>query len=188
MRIRHACLVLGVWLVPALASADSHNADVYGGGSGGGGGSKLGGFIVALGKTQLQDLKSPKPVLWGGIGGASVQFGSHDGRDVTQIIWGAGPRFSFAKPGTMNFIHAQVQLVGVYTNDGRDIKDGDEKPNDFAVVVGTAYDHAFTRTQAGSTPHPGLGFRFQADRVFNMGDRENVWRLSAGLIYRIPRL
>jgi hypothetical protein len=188
MRARHTCLVLvGLFLAPALAVADSHNADAYGGGSGGGGGSNLGGFIVALGKTQIQDLKEPQRVLWGAVGGASVQFGTHDGRDVTQVVSTIGVRMTFAKPDGKDFVHAQVSVADVYTNDGQFTEDGDEKPHDFGVVVGAAYDRAF-RTHEPGTPHPGLGLRFQVDRVFNMGDRGDVWRLSAGLIYRIPKL
>jgi hypothetical protein len=32
--------------------------------------------------------------------------------------------------------------------------------------------------------------RLQADRVFNLGkdDRDDIWRLSAGFIYRVPKL
>src|SRR5262245_34989849 len=187
MRIRYTCLVLGLLLlVPTSARADSHNADAYGGGSGGGGGSTLGGFIVAFGKTQLQDGR--KKVLLGGAGGASVQFGTHNDRQVTQVIWGVGPRFTIAPTGTRNFFHTMVQLSGVYTNDGRDIQNGKEKPNDFAVVVGAAYDHALTGAHSSSTAVAGLALRAQADRVFNLGDREHVWRLSMGLIYRIPRV
>jgi hypothetical protein len=192
MRIRNACLGLVVLLVPALAHADSHNADAYGGGSGGGGGSNLGGFIVALGKTQLQSPpgQPQRKVLLGGIGGASVQFGAHNGRDVTQVIAEVGPRISFMKPRSKSIVHAQVSAAWVYTNDGRDIENGDEKPNDFGIVVGVAYDYAL-REGAGkgtSTAHSGLGMRFQADRVLNLGNREDVWRLSAGLIYRVPKL
>ena len=182
MRIRNACLGLVVLLIPALAFADSHRADVYSAFSSGGGGSNLSGFIVALGKTQIQPEQGPpKKVLLGGVGGASVQFGSHEGRDVTQVVWSAGPRVTFEKDReSRNFFHAQVTFGGVYTNDG-------QEPNDFATVVGAAYDFAF-RPHAGATKHPGLGFRLQADRVFNMGDRDDVWRLSAGFVYRIPRL
>jgi hypothetical protein len=188
MRIRFACLVLGVMLVPGAAHADSHFADFYGGGSGGGGGSKLGGFIVAFGKGQTQpvDPKLPlKKVLFGGVGGASVQFGSHeDGRSVTQVVWSAGPRFTFEKNrDSRNFYHAQVTLGSVYSNDGNATKD-------FTTVVGAAWDHVFGARPGGITPHPGLGMRLQADRVFNLGneDREDIWRLSAGFIYRVPKL
>lgn len=189
MCIRFACLVLGALLVPAAAFADSHNADAYGGGSGGGGGSKLGGFIVALGKTQLQAPpgQPQKKVLLGGIGGASVQFGSHNGRDVTQVVADVGPRISYLKPRSKNVVHAQVTAAWVYTNDGRFIKDGDEKPNDFGIVVGAAYDYGLREGSGTGTAHSGLGMRFQADRIFNLGDREDVWRLSAGIIYRIPK-
>lgn len=183
MRIRNACLGLVVLLIPSLALADSHNADVYSGGSGGGGGSNLGGFIVALGKTRIQPEKGPqKKVLLGGVGGASVQFGSHEGRDLTQVVWSVGPRFTFEKGrDSKNVFHAQVTWGSAYTNDGG------EGQNNFTTVVGAAYDRAF-QSHGGMTPHPGLGFRLQADRVFNKGEREDAWRLSAGFIYRIPRL
>jgi hypothetical protein len=187
MHIRFACLVLGMSLVPAAAFADSHNADAYGGGSGGGGGSKLGGFIVALGKTQDQSpIGQPqKRVLLGGVGSASVQFGSHDdGRDVTQVVWSLGPRFTFEKNhDSRNFYHAQVTFGSIYSNDGN-------ATNDFTTVVGAAWDYVFGAGPSRLTPHPGLGMRLQADRVFNLGkdDRDDIWRLSAGFIYRIPKL
>jgi hypothetical protein len=188
MRIRFACLVLGVLLVPGALRADSHFADFYGGGSGGGGGSKLGGFIVALGKGQTQPTTGDlKKVLFGGVGSASVQFGSHDdGRSVTQVVWSLGPRFTFEKNrDSRNFYHAQVTLGSVYSNDGNATKD-------FTTVVGAAWDYVFGARPGGTTttPHPGLGMRLQADRVFNLGkdDRDDIWRLSAGFIYRVPKL
>jgi hypothetical protein len=186
MRFRFACLVLGVLLVPAAAHADSHFADFYGGGSGGGGGSKLGGFIVGFGKTELQPEKGePKKVLFGGVGSASVQFGAHDdGRSVTQVVWSLGPRFTFEKDrNSRNSYHAQVTLGSIYSNDGNATKD-------FTTVVGAAWDHAFGAPYDARNPHPGLGIRLQADRVFNLGkgDRDDIWRLSAGFIYRVPKL
>lgn len=187
MRIGLACLVLAGLLVPGAAFADSHVADFYGGGSGGGGGSKLGGFIVAFGKSQRQPDTGPlRKVLLGGVGGASVQFGSHDdgSADVTQVVWSLGPRFTFEKSRTSrNIYHAQVTFGSAYTNDGNASKK-------FTTVVGAAWDHAFG-THDGQTPHPGLGMRLQADRVFKAAEgdgRADIWRLSAGLIYRIPKL
>ena len=147
MRFRYACLVLGVLLVPGAAHADSHFADFYGGGSVGGGGSKLGGFIVALGKGQTQPTSGPlKKVLFGGVGGASVQFGSHDdGRSVTQVVWSLGPRFTFEKNrDSRNFI-AQVTLAPSATR-------GNHK--DFTTVVGAAWDW-FLVQGSRLTPHPG---------------------------------
>lgn len=187
MRIRFACLVLGILLVPGAAHADSHFADFYGGGSGGGGGSKLGGFIVGFGKSERQPDRGPlKKVLLGGVGGASVQFGSHDdGRSVTQVVWSVGPRVTFEKNReSRNSYHAQVTFGSVYSNDGNATKD-------FTTVVGAAWDYVFGALHDGQpTPHPGLGMRLQADRVFNMGKegRDDIWRLSAGFIYRVPKL
>lgn len=192
MRILFAGLVLGALLVPATVRADSHFADFYGGGSGGGGGSKLGGFIVAFGKSERQPEplpgtppEKPKKVLFGGVGGVSVQFGSHDdgSADVMQVVWSVGPRLTFEKNrNSKNFYHAQVTFGGSHTNDG-------QLQSNFATVVGAAYDHVFG-THAGPTPHPGLGMRLQADRVFRSGENAggNIWRLSAGLIYRVPKL
>ena len=181
MRIGNVCLGLVVLLIPALAFADSHRADVYSGASGGGGGSNLGGFIVALGLTEIQQ-REPRNVLFGGVGSASVQFGSHEGRDLTQVVWSIGPRLTFEKDqNSKNVFHAQVTFGGVYTNDGQGQKN-------MATVVGAAYDRAF-HTHEGKTPHPGLGLRLQADRVLIKGEeRKDAWRFSAGFIYRIPRL
>lgn len=183
MRSRFACLVLGVLLIPGTAFADSHNADFYGGGSGGGGGSKLGGFIVALGKTRTKPLIGN--VFVGGVGGASVQFGSHDdgSADVTQVVWSLGPRFTFEKShDSRNIYHAQLTLGQNLTNDG-------DLQKNFSTVVGGAWDLVFGSLHGGGgTPHPGLGMRLQAERVFHKGDRDDIWRLAAGLIYRVPKL
>jgi hypothetical protein len=191
MRIRPACLVFVVLLlVPALTYADSHNADFNGGGSGGGGGSKLGGFIVGFGKAEMTSEPGGdrrRPCLLGWFGDASVQFGKHAGKEVTQVVLAVGPRCTIlAKHDSMNLFHAHAQLGDVYTNDGK----GGGKPNDTALVVGLAFDRALHRRPSSTpkTPFAGAGFRLQADRVFNLGDRESVWRLSAGLVYRVPRL
>ena len=195
MRIRPACLVFGVLLlVPALAYADSHNADFGGGASWGGGGSTLSGFIVTLGRSWKvpegnPPADSPRRIVFGEVGVSSVQFGGDAGRDVTQVIWGGGLRVSYAQPRSRNFFHAQVQLVGVYTNDGRFISSkGNPEPNDKGVTVGGAYDWVFRKPIGGLTPVRGLGLRGQVDRVFNLGDRHSVWRFSGGLIYRVPRV
>ena len=187
MRSRFAYLVLGVLLMPAAARADSHFADFYGGGSGGGGGSTLGGFVFALGVTPEHLI--PGPCKLGFTGGVSGQFGSHDGgRDVTQVVWGGGPRCTFTKAEGRTFLHVHAQFNGVYTNDG-------SLPNDKAVVVGASYDFAFKRTVAGpggirvsNTHGVGFGVRGQYDRIFNLGDRESVQRFSGGVIYRFPKL
>ena len=49
MRMRLIGLVLGLLLIPALASADDHRWDWYTGGSGGDGASKLAGIHQAIG-------------------------------------------------------------------------------------------------------------------------------------------
>jgi hypothetical protein len=197
MRIRFACLVLGVLLVPGPAFADSHNWDVQGGFSAGGGGSTLRGFIVALGLSERQPepekpggpMPPQRPVLLGLVGGASVQFGSRDdgSASVTQVIWSAGPRFTFEKDReSRNSYHAQVTFGQVLTNGG-------ELDKNLTTVVGAAWDHSFG-AHNGRTPHPGLGMRLQADRVFSVGkykgidSGDNFWRLSASVIYRIPKL
>jgi hypothetical protein len=193
MRVRFVCLVVGVLLVPAAAYADSHNADFYGGAAYGGGGSKIGGFIVALGKDwlhgetpRLTPGEEPIKFFIGGVGGSSVQFGSHEGRQLTRIVWGAGPRLTLTKPDTRHFFHIQAQWVGIYSNDGLD----QEQPNDKGLAVGGAWDFSLhgakDMTEKGTHVY-GMGIRVQADRIFNGGDRGSVWRVSAGLIYRSPR-
>jgi hypothetical protein len=191
MRIRPACFVFGVLLlVPPLAYADSHNADYYGGGSGGGGGSTLKGFIVAFGKDLPKQPLAKHGIFWGVVGGASVQFGGHAGRDVTQVVLGVGPRVTFSKSDWQ--IHGHAQFGDVYTNDGLLINTkGEPEPNDFDVAAGAAIDYLFPHGSfPGTNTHlPGLGFRLiEVDRVFNHGDRSSVWRFSAGLVYRVPKL
>src|SRR5262249_32723816 len=114
-------------------------------------------------------------------------------RQLTRIVWGARVRLTMTKPETKHFFHVQAQGVGIYSNDGQD----NEHPNDKGLAVGAAYDYSFhgprPTTPPGTTPYPathvyGLGFRGQAERVFNGGNRGSVWRFSVGLIYRSPRM
>jgi len=198
MRVRFVCLALGMLLVPALAHADSHNADFYGGFAGGGGGSTIPGFITEVAKDfkekdlapLVQGQKEHFHAFWAGVGGVSSQFGSHEGRQLTRTVYGAGGRMTITKHDSRNFYHAQAQLVGIYSNDGLD----HEQPNDLGIAVGAAYDFSFhgpRDTGSVGTKVYGMGLRFQADRIFNIGSngdvRGSVWRLSAGLIYRAPR-
>jgi hypothetical protein len=119
-----------------------------------------------------------------------VQGGKRDDgtASVTQVIWSGGARFTFEKSReSKNSYHAQVTAGQVLTNGG-------QLDKNFATVIGAAWDHVFGPHHDGHTPHPGLGMRFQADRVFSVGEYkgidsgDNFWRLSASLIYRIPKL
>lgn len=176
MRVRVACFVLGVLLIPTLARADSHIADFYSGFSGGGGGSTLLGFHQSFAKAWAE----PPWCKLSAVGDVSVQFGSHNGRDVTQVVYSGGPRCTFAKHDWRNLLQAQLLVGGVYTNDGV------AEPNDKALVLGVTYDRALTKASTRDTPFKGWGVRVEADRVFNGGDRESVNRYSVGLIYRFP--
>jgi len=177
MRLRVAGIVLGALVIPVLAHADSHIADYYAAYSAGGGGSTLQGFRQAW--TKGWD--KPKACKLGATGDVSVQFGSHaDGTDVTQVIYTGGPRCTLAKHDSKTLVHVQGLLGGVYTNDGTGA------PNDTVFVLGAAIDQALTKKFTKMTPFTGWGVRFEADRVFNLGDRESVNRYSIGVIYRFP--
>jgi hypothetical protein len=180
MRIRLFCLVLAILLVPTLAGADDHWADLYAAASGGGGGSKLFGFHEAVAKGYPVDPAKPRKLskLSFVLSDLSVHFGSHDnGTDVTQVTFLFGGRYTFAKPHHKAKFSAHGLLGGVNTNDGGD------KNTDFAGAVGFGVE--YLPTPKDPRLGKGLGIRAQVDRVFREGERGDFWRISGGIFYRI---
>jgi len=178
MRMRLFCLVLGVLLVPTLARADDHWADLYAAFSGGGGASKLFGFHEAVAKGPARSASTNLKKLSFVLSDLSVHFGSHDdGTDVTQVTFLFGGRYTLLKPEHKAKVSFHGLLGGVNTNDGGN------KNTDFAGAVGFGVE--YIPTPQDPNPAKAIGIRAQVDRVFRKGDREDFWRISGGIFYRI---
>ena len=178
MRIRLFCLVLAILLVPTLARADDHWADLYAAFSGGGGASKLFGFHEAVAKGSPGPPLSKRRKLSVVLSDLSVHFGSHDnGTDVTQVTFLFGGRYTLLKPEHKAKVSFHGLLGGVNTNDGGD------KSTDFAGAVGFGLE--YIPTPEDPKPGKAFGIRTQVDRVFRKGERSDFWRISGGIFYRI---
>jgi hypothetical protein len=168
MRIRLFCLVLAVLLVPTLARADDHWADLYAAFAGGGGGSNLFGVHEAVAVTSPG---SPRHYLSFVVSDVSVQ----NGNDVTQTTFLWGGRVTFSKPQhkAKFSVHS---LLGVVTNDGA------AAGTNFAGAVGGGVE--YLPSPQDKDRKKGFGVRAQVDRVFRKGDRDDFWRISGGVFYR----
>jgi len=165
-----------------LARADGHKADLYAGFSFGDGGSKITGFNQSLAWT----LPSPKVhKLTIVLPDMSVQFGGHDGKDLTQVAYMVGPRVSLTPRYSRHKLFVQGLFGGVYTNDGT--VDAGNNPTG---AIGAGYEAFFhDRTEAdvkANRPHLGLGFRVQVDYIMR-SDRDSFTRASAGFVYRFAK-
>ena len=195
MRSRLLGLLFALALVPTLAFADSHKADLFGGGSGGTGGSAIGGYIAGINwGTGLPCLDFVGPT-------ASTQYGGHDGKSLTQTTYNAGVRWTLssmerdvaadrADRTKKHYVDkpykpfVQVLYGGVYSN----VNDGSG-----AAVKDQSWDFGggidiFSRTAKGPDGrdhYAGLGFRVQYDYIVRVGDSTNFHRVSAGLVWRI---
>jgi hypothetical protein len=172
MRTRLSCLVLGFLLIPSLARADGHWADFYAAFVGGGGGSNVYGIHSAFAATSPG---GPSHYLSFVLTDVSIQSGSHDGSDVTQITFLWGPRVTFSKPDHKLKPSVHVLLGGV-TTDG--VADG----TTFATAFGGGVEYLPNPTDKDRKK--GFGVRAQIDRVVRSGDREDFWRISGGVFYR----
>lgn len=174
MRMRLIGLVLGLLLVPALASADDHRWDGYFGGSGGTGGSKLAGIHQAIGIALGREGAMRKVAL---VGDISTQFGSNEGIPVTQFAYMAGVRVMASRRTDKFKPSGHVLFGGVYQNDGlADTTDG-------AVAIGFGVEYIPNPTSRELKN--SFGIRVQFDQFFRMNDaRSDFWRLSAGVIFR----
>ena len=174
MRMRLIGLVLGLLLVPALASADDHRWDWYFGGSGGDGASKLAGIHQAIGIALGQQGTRRKVAV---VGDLSTQFGSHDGIPVTQFAYMTGVRLMASRRSDKFKPSGHVLFGGVYQNDGL------ADTNDGAIAIGFGVEYIPNPTSP-ELRH-SFGIRAQVDRIFRMSDvREDFWRASVGVIFR----
>ena len=177
MRVRLSCVVLAMFLVPALAHADGHKADLFGGITFGDGGSTVTGVrqAVAFGTK----------VRWFSVVAADIdtRFGKHDGKALTQFVWHLGGARFTLNPDARCKVFAQVIGGAVYTNDGTDAAG-----NNGSGAIGLGVEYAFgERAAEPPGPYLGLGFRVQYDYITRAGTRENFSRVSAGFVYRIAK-
>ena len=174
MRLQMSWVVFALF-VPTLAYADDHNADSYLAASGGGGGSTVAGVHQTLAIEIPHWLHNDFAIVPADF---SVQFGDR----VTQVIYGAGVRYTLADNsgpnGTPRHPHKgllQVLLGTVYTNDA----EANFTNKDFAVTLGFGYE--FVQT-------PRVSYRFMYDRIGRFGDRDEWFdRWSGGVSYRWRR-
>jgi hypothetical protein len=168
MRLRLSWVALALF-VPTLAAADDHNADYYAGGSGGGGGSTV------YGVHQSLAIEFPR---WRPLGFVPADFSVQFGDEVTQVIYMAGVRYTWAASSPRmhpNKVILQALLGTVRTNDAAtQLTD-----NDFAVGLGAGYERV--KVIKGQN----VAFRGMFDRIKRSGDRDEWFnRLSAGVSYR----
>jgi hypothetical protein len=181
MRFHMSWVVFAV-LVPNLAFADRHWADNYAGGSGGGGGSTV------YGVHQSFSINTK----WKPLGFVPADFSVQFGDEVTQVIYMAGARYTWAPwassdsnnpEGGMhaNKVLLQALLGTVRTNDAALINDAAIKStdNDLAFALGAGYE--WVKVIKGQT----MAFRGIYDRIKRSGDRDEWFnRFSAGIVYR----
>lgn len=173
MAVRRSWLVLAVLLVPAVARAGDHKIDVLVAPSY----LRTSGSIRSLGGWHVSGAATVSKHRWLSlIGDLSVHFLplDDDKRDLTQITFMAGPRFTIPGPHHhMPFVHLVV--LGAVHRDG-----GSQVGGTSAGVLagGAGYDFA---------PGGNLNWatRFQVDYILPVSsDLKHSWRFSAGALYR----
>src|SRR5262245_26712723 len=180
MRIRFACLVLGVFLMPSAVLADSHFADYYGGFSGGGGGSTLYGVHQSF----FKEFVKPSLRLVGVGADFSVQFGSRDNKNETQVIFMAGPRYT-ALAHDRHVVNVEYLIGTAFTANGLD------SGNQFLPwSAGASYDVVVSGETVdvnGRKTYTGWTLRTQVNYIHRKGVEENLTRASVGLAYRFHK-
>jgi hypothetical protein len=167
-------VALFVAFAPAGARAGDHRLDLLLASSyerAGGSTIHLGGWHVSAAAT----LKEEPRLSF--IGDLSVHFfGSHDERDVTQVTFMAGPRWTFfGHRKNMPFVHLMV-LGATYRSEKGGIGSASG-----ALAAGVGYD--FVPTVCGQ-----WGVRGQYDLIKPIGtDQEKSHRFSLGFVYRFHR-
>lgn len=177
MRIRRPWLVLVLLLVPTIARAHNHFADVCFGVSDAHE-SMLVGPFVTVSKTfeTSTDSKLRNLSL---IGDLSTHWGSHDDLDVRRVFFMGGLRYTFA--GDQHQKHlpfVEVLLGGVHNkdDDGNGNSEGDADP---ALAIGAGYEHVMS-----GSPY-GWGIRVQGGYIVRPGDVTP--RISVGLVKRFGK-
>lgn len=203
MRVRLTSLFLAILVVPAVAYAEAHKADLSGGGSGGSGGSAIGGFWQSI----AFDWPIGKCGWCSPVADLSVQFGRHqvEGQQtdnaLTQVAYQGGFRASLGglaasirrkgrqveEQDPQLKIFLQVLAGAVYTNDGTSHND-DKSPGttNGAITFGGGFQYFFGKAmpEGGTVLHAaGWGVQAQVDHIWR-ADRESFTRVSGGVTYR----
>ncbi|HSD28558.1 MAG TPA: hypothetical protein VLL75_14745 [Vicinamibacteria bacterium] len=176
MRVRRlrVLVALSVAFAPAGARAGDHRLDLLLAPSyerAAGSTIHLGGWHVSAAAT----LKEEPRLSF--IGDLSVHFfGSHDERDVTQVAFMAGPRWTFfGHRKNMPFVH--LMAVGATYRSEK----GGVSSASGAIAAGIGYD--FVPVVCGH-----WGVRGQYDLIKPIGsDQERSHRFSLGVVYRFHR-
>jgi hypothetical protein len=177
MRVRLSSLFVALVLVPTLSFADSHKADLYGGGSGGTGASSVGGVHGSI-AWDLKDYPRFSVV----VADFSTQFGSHQGKDLTQVSYLWGARVWLNRAGSRNKAFVQVLGGGVYYNDGTPASGA--KP---AIGFGGAYELGLGEPVKTSTGTDCVwGIRGEVERI-KPRNRDAFTRVSGGVVFRFVR-
>ncbi len=169
MRIRRLSLVVVLLLMPTAARAHDHIADFFGGGSGGYD-STLWGLHQQLGITLPWVDRD-----FSAVADLSLHFGTHDGSDLTRATFLGGLRYMPSGDHRLTGLVSFHALVGNVHDAGLD------SSNAKALALGGAFEYL----PKGRDTAGGWGVRVLADYVFSRG--EGFARVSAGVVYRIPR-
>ena len=170
MGIRRPCLLLVTLLVPAVAHAHDHFADVYGAPSHQNS-SKLVGFHVTFSKTIPEPAGATTAVRRLSFLGDFSPHWSVDSSDKWRINLAAGVRYTFAKNPDqkhLTFVHVLMGLSHVNTAGV-----GDTDP---VVGFGGGYEYVFRDSPAG------MGVRGQLDYIVRGGEVSP--RVSLGIVLR----
>lgn len=168
MRVALAGLILAL-LVPTLARAHTHNADINSAFSIGNGGSTVKGFHQTF-AIELPWMDRTFAIVPADV---SVQFGPQ----LTQVAYLFGPRATLGRDDDRTHVHLQALVGVVHTNDVA----ARSSDRDGAVLLGVGLERALRGDYRWAT-------RAQFDRVKRFGDRDDWFtRFSVGLTYRWTR-
>jgi hypothetical protein len=162
MRIRRLVVVVGFLLTPAVASADGHRWDLFGGLSFAEG-SWLTGFHLS-GEHILS-----KHVF------ATGDYSWHDGSGFKRQVFGGGVNVS-KDAGKASF-SGRLLLGGVTEGAG----------TDFAWTVGSGVEFGLPQIGTARQQSPHWVGHLQVDYVNRNGESEGFWRVSLGAKVRFPR-
>jgi hypothetical protein len=170
MRTRRLWLALGFLLVPTLVHADDHRARAFAAMSQAYR-SVLAGFYGSVDFSV--------PVMehdLGGIGEFSLNSGSHEDIDETNMTFMGGPSVALLPDLKKPFVFSAHLLVGVVSTDSDDDTRDDTS---FSLGFGGAWDYSPRRPQEQN----GFGARVQVDWVWAEGRAANFLRASVGGTY-----